>query len=226
MKNRLSFLLSNILILVILFSCEDPQSKVFVVGDSISMHYGPYLEESLDWFMEYDRKGKKEKDLDNPSGANGGDSQMVLSYLNELKANMNFEADYLVVNCGLHDIKKNTKSKNNKIPLKQYSNNLEQIILASKELGANLVWINSTPVVDSIHNSKVGFLRYNDDVVKYNNRADSIMTKNNIPIIDLYSFTQSYIPAGYMDHVHYKEEIRQKQAAFIADHLAEIIEKR
>ncbi len=50
----------------------------------------------------------------------------------------------------------------------------------------------------------------------YNAIAESVMNNNKIPIIDLYSFTLNLGDDPYCDHVHFKENIRQLQAAFIA----------
>ena len=61
---------------------------VYIIGDSISIQYGPYLEKALKGIMTYARKeGEAESllNLDNPQGANGGDSSMVLAYLHGLK---------------------------------------------------------------------------------------------------------------------------------------------
>lgn len=201
--------------------------KVFIVGDSISMHYGSYLDEFLKGFAMYDRKGGNGeglKDLDHPAGANGGDSEMVVSYLDSLSKNKNFKTDYLVVNCGLHDIKTNPETGEINISELQYENNLKKIITLSKKMKSKLVWIQSTPVVDSIHNKQMGgFHRYSKDIEKYNEIAERVMQKNNIPLIDLYEFTLKYIPEAYHDHVHFKEEIRKKQADFIAGNLVQII---
>ncbi|HEY5523994.1 MAG TPA: SGNH/GDSL hydrolase family protein, partial [Clostridium sp.] len=57
---------------------------VFVIGDSISLHYGPYLEKMIKDKYNYRRKIKIEDaliDLDKPVGANSGDSGMVLEYI-------------------------------------------------------------------------------------------------------------------------------------------------
>ncbi len=199
--------------------------KVFVVGDSISMHYGPYLEKSLIGFFTYDRKKGSENSLDNPNGANGGDSNMVVSYLKELKENQNFKMDYLLVNCGLHDIKRSSENSNPQVSLEQYSKNLYEIVSISKELNVKLIWINSTPVVDSVHNSKVNFKRYSEDLIKYNHISNEIMAEMKIPVIDIYTFTLKFIPDGYIDHVHYNNEVRQKQADFIAGNLVQLVEK-
>ena len=79
--------------------------KLFVLADSISMHYGPFLEQYIKGTFEYDRKGKNHEfeNLDIASRVNGGDSSNCLDYL-ELFPNTEF--DVLLLNCGLHDIKR------------------------------------------------------------------------------------------------------------------------
>ncbi|WP_166961561.1 SGNH/GDSL hydrolase family protein [Yeosuana marina] len=199
--------------------------KVYVIGDSISIHYGPYLKTSLEGFFSYDRKrdkGEAIKDLDHPVGANGGDSGMVLAYLKELKDSTDFKTDYLLVNCGLHDIKRKSPNDSTQISLKKYKDNLQSIITISKDMKVKLVWVRSTPVVDSIHNKRVPFFRFEKDLITYNKAADSIMHQAHIPIIDLFTFTKKYIPDAYLDHIHYKKEIREKQADFIAGSLSAI----
>jgi len=82
--------------------------KIFVIGDSVSIHYGPYLKKMIKHKFEYDRKRGIEDaltDLDRPIGANAGDSGMVMEYLaKEYKKNTKYEI--LLINCGLHDAKR------------------------------------------------------------------------------------------------------------------------
>ncbi|MCB0475809.1 MAG: SGNH/GDSL hydrolase family protein [Flavobacteriaceae bacterium] len=205
------------------FRTEMP--KVFVIGDSISIFYGPYLKKALSGFFTYDRKrgvGEAMQDLDNPVGANGGDSQMVLDYMRELQRDSTFTSDFFLINCGLHDIKHKSKEGPAQINLKEYKKNLSEIVRISNEMKIKMVWVNSTPVVDSIHNKRVPFLRFNRDVIQYNMAADSIMQAAGVPVIDLYTFTEKFIPQGYMDHVHYVEAVRREQADFIAGSLVAI----
>src|SRR5690606_19411799 len=95
--------------------------KLFIVGDSISIQYGPYVKALTTDYLRYDRKrGEAEAlvDLDKPVGANGGDSSMVLQYL--LEQDKGVQYDVLLVNCGLHDMKTNPVTKEKQVPLKQY----------------------------------------------------------------------------------------------------------
>lgn len=204
-----------------------PLPKLFLIGDSISIQYGPFLEKYLEGKVQFERKvddGSAEKNLDIPTGANGGDSRMVLEYLRTKVQDQKFTPDYLLVNCGLHDIKRNPKSNQIQIPEDEYRKNLEAIFQLLKDKKIQVVWIKTTPVVDSIHNAKQNwFRRYATDLVVYNQIADEVCAKENIPVIDLYDFTQKQGNGEFADHVHYKEKTRALQAAYITGFLGNYI---
>ena len=86
-----------------------------------------------------------------------------------------------------------------------------------KEIANKFIWITTTHVDDTIHNKrKEGSFRFNQDVKKYNEIANIIMEKHNIPIIDLYTFTnQLRSDDMYRDHVHFTDNISKLQAEFI-----------
>ena len=197
--------------------------SLFVIGDSISIFYGPQLKKELAPFFHYDRKrdqGEAIQNLDTPVGANGGDSRMVIEYLNTLKNNPDFKADILLLNCGLHDIKRDVRTGEIAVPLNEYKANLEKIYHLAQSLNLQLIWVSSTPVDEKIHNTKsLPFNRYNKDVLAYNKTATRFFSKKNIPIIDLYEFSAKFGTEGYMDHVHYKPEYAARQARFIADYI-------
>lgn len=75
------------------------------------------------------------------------------------------------------------------------------------------------------HNErKAGSFRYNEDVVKYNQIADSVMKHSKVESIDLYTFTKKLESADiYRDHVHFKDEISEKQAKFIYENLKKLL---
>ena len=54
------------------------------------------------------------------------------------------------------------------------------------------------------------------DCETYNAIADDTMRAFTIPSIDLFTFTGKLGPDLYVDHVHFHEHIREKQAAYIA----------
>jgi lysophospholipase L1-like esterase len=191
--------------------------NLYVIGDSISIHYGPFLEKQLQGVMGYARKQGAEDNLDNPNGANGGDSSMVLDYLQTLAASGSIDADLLLVNCGLHDIKTHRETGKIQVTIEDYAKNLHAIIDLAASMNLLLIWIRTTPLDEKIHNANgVGFLRYNPDHETYQHTADEIMAEAKIPVIDLHTFTANLGPDLYIDHVHFPELIREKQAAYIA----------
>lgn len=106
---------------------------------------------------DYNRKGETEEaviDLDNPVDANAGDSNMVFNYLTE-ENEKSRGYDILLLNCGLHDIKVDPLSGKRQTEASQYKTNLSEIVCLAKAMSQNLIWINSTLVIDKIHNTEV-----------------------------------------------------------------------
>ncbi|OGV54763.1 MAG: hypothetical protein A2X45_04650 [Lentisphaerae bacterium GWF2_50_93] len=195
--------------------------KIYVIGDSISIQYGPHLQKYLSGAIEYSRKEGEEEallNLDNPVGANGGDSSMVLSFLKAKAKAGGIDADLLLLNCGLHDIKTNPKTGEKQISFENYKKNLKEIVSVVSKMKPKLVWIRTTPCDEKVHNSRpnMEFHRFSADCTKYNSTADKIMKEAGVPVIDLYTFTANLGKDIYCDHVHFHEHIREKQAAFIA----------
>ncbi len=195
--------------------------RVHVIGDSISMQYGPYLEQALAGAARYSRKTDGVQGpggLDTPQGANGGDSAMVLAHLEALEASGGLEADVLLVNCGLHDIKRDPVTGAMQVPIEAYETHVQGIVAVAGRLGVQLVWVRTTPCDEFIHNQRctMGFLRFGADVAAVNRVADAVMRAAGVPVIDLYGFTCNLGPDLYLDHVHFREPIRAQQAAYIA----------
>lgn len=203
---------------------------LYVLGDSIAYHYGPYLKRLLAGTYEIRTKeGDREAgvNLDRPAGANGGDSGRVLAFLTEQSDadSSPLRSDYLLLNCGLHDIKRNPESMRPLVELVNYKDNLDRVFTLIREAGSRSVWISSTPVPDERHNALVAeFRRYNDDIVLYNAAAREIASLYGIPILDLHAFSSRLGSEAYCDHVHYTEEARYLQAAYIAGFIAGAID--
>lgn len=191
---------------------------VHVIGDSISIHYGPYLEQYLSPWCGYSRKTGRVGNLDEPDGANGGDSSMVLAYLQQCLA-AGRQWDVLLINCGLHDVKR--ANGRLQIELVQYKANLAAIFELARQLAAQLVWVRTTPVIDHLHNARMAdFKRFNADVERYNAAADRLAAAAADGQIDLNGFCRSLGGAEiFADHVHFTDDIRRLQGAFIAGHL-------
>jgi lysophospholipase L1-like esterase len=203
--------------------------RLFLLGDSIMVQYQPVLRSYLpaDWVVDskQDRAGAPPaaNNLDVPTGANGGDSGMVLSYLLTRAAHDPIRADLLVLNCGLHDLRCDLKTGAKQVTLADYKKNLRAIVDLAVRMRTSLVWVRITPVVDAVHNQPtMAFFRHATDVADYNAAADEIMQESGVPEIDLYRFTGHFIPGAYVDHVHYDAATQQRQAAFIAGALEAI----
>jgi GDSL-like Lipase/Acylhydrolase. len=204
--------------------------RLFFIGDSISVHYGPYLEKRVEGVYRYDRKRdsanapKATNNLDVPTGANGGDSDRVLLYLRHRRAKHPIEADVLVVNCGLHDIKVDPSSGAIQVPLERYEANLRAIVAEGRAMAPRFIWINTTPVIDEVHNRDgLGFRRFARDVAAVNAVAEKVMGEEGVPIIDLHGFSSRHVPEGFVDHVHYTEDVREKQAEFLFGELRRLL---
>jgi lysophospholipase L1-like esterase len=189
---------------------------IHVIGDSISIHYGPYLEHYLGPAFSYSRKEGQIGNLDRPEGANGGDSSMVLAYLREC-VDAGAHWDILALNCGLHDIKRYAGKR--QVPADDYRKNLVQIFVkVIREVADYVIWIRTTPVIDAIHNARMSdFQRFDADVDKYNAIADREAFHAADWTVDLNGFCRTLGGAEiYADHVHFTEPAQQLQGVYLA----------
>lgn len=199
-----------------------PQPAVFVIGDSISIDYHNHLRKLARGHYAYARKGGLKEalqDLDRPEGANAGNSEQVLDYLRQALAQGTIEADTVLINCGLHDIKRESARHPAAIPLDAYKANLETIVQLLQRHQKSLIWITTTPVDERRHRECMqAFCRYETDLADYNAAASEIMSAHRIPVIDLFSFTKQQ-KAPYRDHVHFQPSVVERQAAFLHEQI-------
>jgi polygalacturonase len=199
--------------------------RVFVIGDSISLDYDRAIARNLAPRFVYDRKrddgSGTSVDLDDPKGANGGDSRMVLEYVRRRRERNPIAADLLVLNCGLHDLRTDPVTHEKRVPLAEYGANLRAILDEAAAMGLAVAWVRITPVDERLHNARCQkFHRFAADVEAYNRTADEIMRAAGVPLIDLHAFTLPLMPAALTDHVHFNESTREQQGAFIASSVA------
>ena len=199
--------------------------RVFAIGDSISLDYDRSLARNLAPRFAYDRKRDDGTgtsiDLDDPKGANGGDSRMVLDYLRRRRERNPIAADILVLNCGLHDLRTDPVTGEKRVPLPDYAANLRAILDEAAAMGLAVAWVRITPVNEAMHNTRcTKFHRFTVDVDAYNRAADEVMRAAGVPLIDLHAFTLPLMPAALTDHVHFNESTREQQGAFIASSVA------
>ena len=198
--------------------------KVLLIGDSISMDYGQYLQDFLaEGIHVYGKPdhGEAYQDLDIPLGGNGGDSSMVLAYL-EAADDQVLGCDWFFFNCGLHDIKHDRATDAIQVSPEAYKANLEKILAIMKGRGIKTVFINSTPTDGSRHGRVKSFYRVTEDVPAYNQIAQAVMAAHGIPVIDLYGFTRALGLSGdalFRDHTHFVPSVIRLHAAFLAGHI-------
>jgi lysophospholipase L1-like esterase len=198
--------------------------ELHVFGDSISIQYGPALENCLagQWrFTRLSGVRAASNNLDVATGANGGDSRRVLFLLREKLSTADFAPDLLLVNCGLHDIKADPVSGKTSISPEEYRTNLNGLASLLVNYSRSSAWVQTTHCADAIHNTREGmtFHRYAKDAEAYDKIARSVMADANIPVIPLGNYTRSLGPDNclFCDHVHFNDWVRDKQAAFLAD---------
>lgn len=162
-------------------------------------------------------------DLDLAVGANGGDSNRIVEYLQHAAAHKEIGSpDYLLINCGLHDIRVDADDATPQVDETRYRANLERIAVLGRQLTRHLVWVTTTPVEEAIHTDRApGFRRYQRDGERYDRIAREVLADSEVPIADLRVFTTAIIGAigvaqAYADHVHFFKAVQFRQAAYLA----------
>lgn len=205
----------------------DSPVKVFVVGDSISMHYGEYLQQYLGSGFRYARKTGEEpewKNLDvDGIGKNGGNSEQVLRYIEAVQNSL--RPDILLLNAGHHDIRRPPPDRKIKTDIEKYRDNLEKIIAQAKKITPHVVWVLTTQLDEKRHNrlNPKNIQRLEKDDKAYNQQALEIMKQNDVPVINLRTFTAGLEGDTLADHIHFTEGIRKKQATFISQWLKDYV---
>ncbi|MDA3959966.1 MAG: GDSL-type esterase/lipase family protein [Planctomycetota bacterium] len=199
-------------------------TSIHIVGDSISIQYGPYLERYCAGVLDYTRKEGRYASLDVPEGANAGDSSKLRSYLSDC-CELAQRWDVLVINCGLHDIKTDPACGTRQVDEADYEKNLNAILALAARLAKRTIWVRTTPVVDAIHNERSkDFHRYAADQQHYNAIADAVMAAAQVTVLDLETFTRRC--GGdeiFRDHVHFIDSVRELQGAWLAGALGSLL---
>lgn len=210
---RLLFGLTTLLALAASAAPQAPRAKtdlpkVVLIGDSIRLGYAPLVAKRLE--------GKAV--VASPK-ANGGDSANVLK---NLDAWVIREKPALVhLNCGLHDLKFDKKTKQHQVGPDQYKANLEQIVARiRKETAAALVFATTTPILDERHaKRKASFDRFKADVRRFNEVAAAVMKKAGVPVNDLHAVVTKGGPEKLLgaDGTHYTPAGNERLADAVAD---------
>lgn len=148
---------------------------------------------------------------------------MVLAYLRQRRIHDPIEADILLLQCGLHDLKTDPITGRKQVPIDRFESNLKEALKEAALMGLKVVWLRITPVVDEIHNAlSSSFHRFAADVAAYNAIADEVTREAGTAVIDMNPLCESLIPEALIDHIHYDHATRQAQARFIAAELSRL----
>lgn len=209
--------------------------SVLVVGDSISNHWMESLPAALgsaasctggsDWSGTDWSKGD----------GTGCDSTQALAYVVATLRDDSATPDILLLNCGLHDIKRSVVDGRYQVGPERYRENLDAIVAHIRSVSTTLVWVSTTPVVTgpdgttrtapSTAYANASFERTNETVDWYNKIAASLMRQHDVPILPLHDFSAEAFAdiaqGGTYDSVHFTPICRRQQAAYVASWLSE-----
>lgn len=190
-----------------------PLPKVLIIGDSISIGYFKPLQEKL-----------KDVAVLTHNEGNAQHTAYGLKQLDEWLGDTHW--DVIHFNFGLHDLKyidergRNTSVETGKqqIPIDQYEQNLDKIVIGLKKTGAKLIFATTTPVPDG-----TGF-RAKGDAVIYNRAAIKVMQTHGVVINDLYSFAQPRLKEIQRDqNVHFTPKGSEQLAEQCAKSILEAL---
>jgi len=194
--------------------------NVLIIGDSISIGYTQNVRQLLEGKANVIRPmrkvGRKLKNVNCRDTRFG--LQNLYKWLGDLKW------DVIHFNWGLHDLcyrnpQANTGGHRDKIngrisvPLEQYPDNLEELVVRLKSTGAVLIWASTTFVPEG----EIG--RFAGDEVKYNDKAREVMAKHGIAVNDLHALTSNFENTLFRGpgDVHYTKEGSRIIAAKVAE---------
>lgn len=189
--------------------------RVFVIGDSISMGWQPFLAQELDGIASVSRPQQNERN-ENCAGTTRGVAR-IAAWLDQADA-----PDLILFNFGLHDMKhvnpEDGKNSNDPAHPRQaepeiYERQLAQIVDQLEKTGARLIFLTTTPVPSG----GVKPLRRMGDPLLYNALARRIMDARGIEVIDLYSPALEFqTPWQQPANVHFTKEGSSQLAGLIA----------
>ncbi len=197
----------------------EPDSKLPVLyssGDSISMGYWPYLEAELHDQVNVYYQRELAKDMPNVNLRNNGHAHLAHGVLQTAYTNNQFKPDYLLVNFGLHMI--NT----HKDKLEAYDEWVKKFIAYAKEKKTKLIWVTTTPYQQSFRPTQ------NLTIIQFNDIVKKAARVHNVPVIDLHACTLETVEAlgdkkVYVDGVHFRDNVKKRQAAYIANRVRKIV---
>lgn len=185
--------------------------KVFLIGDSISGGYTKGVIESLQGECNVSR-----------APDNCGDTRRGLEKLESWIGQTSW--DLIHFNWGLHDLcyrhpeatiygNRDKERGEISVPLEQYKDNLESLVLRLKKLAPKLIWASTTYVPEG----EAG--RFQGDDLRYNEAAAEIMLRHSIPTNDLHTLSAGFSADLFTcpGDVHFTDEGSRRLAKAVAD---------
>jgi hypothetical protein len=203
--------------------------NVLIIGDSISIGYTQEVRQLLEGKANVLRPmrkvGTKRKRV------NCRDTRFGLENLENWLGDSQW--DVIHFNWGLHDLcYRNPQAKNPRqrdkingrisVPLAQYQDNLEQLVVRLKSTGAVLIWASTTFVPEG----EIG--RFAGDEQKYNDKARLVMAKHGIAVNDLHVLTSNFENTLFRGpgDVHYTKEGSRIIAAQVAENIEQALKNQ
>ena len=187
-------------------------------GDSISRGYWPYLEAELNADVNVYYQIEVAKDIPEfkVKLTNNGHAHLAYACLQIAAKDPRFKPKYILMNFGLHMLAGYGGKP------AEYGKWIEKMDDLAKEHEAQLIWVMTTPYEESFRPGP------NKAILKFNEAAKAVAAKRKIPTVDLHACVLAAVKElgpkkVYTDGTHYTDEAKQRQAAFIADRIREII---
>ena len=186
----------------------DDLPMVYSSGDSISLGYWPYLEAALIGHLNVYYQRELWKDVPATRSPNNGHAHHAMASLKKAFASDAFQPDVLLINFGLHMV----------VPFKnkpaEYEEWIRRFAALAKEREVELIWLTTTPY-------STERAAQNKTIERFNAGAQSIAKEMGFSVIDLHGFVRGKIAAlgeaaVFTDGVHFTEDIKKQQGAFIA----------
>jgi lysophospholipase L1-like esterase len=187
--------------------------QVVLIGDSIRMRYQAMVAEAFE--TEAEVWGPEE---------NGGTSENVLAHFDEWVVDRRPEVLHL--NAGLHDLGRWGETREPRVGLEAYKENVREILRrATTQTDAAVIWALTTPVNERWHHDRKEFDRLEADVAAYNDVAIGAAREFGVAVNDLHA---TVMEAGRddllePDGVHFTERgsrlLADAVAAAVRQHL-------
>lgn len=178
---------------------------ISLIGDSIRLHSEEFTSANIP--SNYDISSPPEN------------CESSIKVATKLDSWIDSNSDIVHINCGLHDIRHNAGTNSPVTTLKQYQRNLENIFKFLSKSNQTIIWSNSTPFNEAVHNEVKESRRYMNDLIRYNEASVELALKFGFHINDLFSkvYNLEYFDLLVDDGLHFNEKGNKLIGAFVAE---------